>query len=325
MELLQGLDFSKLKYNEDNQARALYFRKVEALLRLDREDEVINMLMNPPFEIERPKFINERLMSLAKLKAYDELEQVLQYHTATMSTEKQPLHYSRGYSIIGLLASDDVEKATVETKAYLKALETEKDTRPGPPGMSLQEVQLFLSLAIGETEYAKAFLEAGVGLDESRAEVLSLKGIYFAQIKETTAAREVINQLEKLKSPYDYGNLEMQKAVIETWLGNHDTAISLLLSARQKSRALSFNLFDGDWRLKPLFDHPDFKEKVMASIPLPAIENTSSLHYTNAASPNQAWLSILLLLLSGITAFFAQRTFRKIDKYKSVQPSPAVG
>lgn len=321
LELLQEVDFSSLDYREDALARMLYLRKTEALALTGQHDEALKMWVSLPFENHENHILFRKIMGLAQLKAYPELDQAIERYSNRPSLSF-PAHYLRGFAILGLLDSGDDEKAKSEAHAYLRFLEQEnKDLRPTPGGHSLQEIQCILHLALGEPEKATPFIEQGFGQDDLLPEILTIKGIYYAQMKEEAAARQIIQTLEKQEGKYDYGNTEMIKATIETWLGNYDTAISLLMEARQKGWSLWYYFFDGAWRLRPLFEHPDFGKKVLAPLPLPQLENPAASPPTAA---NHYWWYVLLLICSGLGYYFFWRKPGLTEQPISTHPSSEV-
>ncbi len=304
LELLQEVDFASLDYDSAPHAKKLYIRKIEALSRSNKVEEATEMWQNIPFDIRNSHTVFNKIFGLAQLKAYHILNQELDHYINTWSSQNAPSHYLRGFAIAGLLVTDDLEKAEKEARNYLRFLEEEnKDPRPFPGGIALQEIQTTLYLALNEPEKAKPIIEEGIGLDESKPDILALKGIYFAQMKNESAARKIIGQLDKIKGKYDYGNPEMLKGIVEAWLGNHDTAIALLQEARNKGKSLWSYFFDGDWRLKPLFNHPDFKKNVLGPMPLPDLEIT---HSEPATASNNYWPIMFLLLFSGVAFYFFQ-------------------
>lgn len=322
LELLREVDFSSLDYKEDPLARMLYLRKTEALSLVGRNQEATQMWMNLPFENHDGHTIFRKIFGLAQLKAYPELEQEIERYSNAGTALLYPAHYLRGLAVLGILGIGDFDKAQRDGRVYLKFLEEEnQDTRPSPGGHPLQEIQCILYLALGEPVKATPLIELGVGLDESQADVLALKGIYYAQMKNESAARKVIQQLEGQGGKYDYGNAEMNKATIEAWLGNHDTAISLLMEARQKGWSIWYYFFDGAWRLQPLYEHPDFAKKVLAPIPLPRLENPTASPPTAA---NHYWLFIVLLICSGFGYYFFWRKSEPTEQPTPDHPSSEV-
>ena len=304
LELLQKVDYSSLDYESDPHAKKLYIRKIEALSRSNKVEEATKMWQNIPFDIRNSHTVFNKIFGLAQLKAYNLLNKELNHYLKTWSSQTTPSHYLRGFAISGLLVTDDKEKAEQEARNYLRFLEEEnKDTRPLPGGIALQEIRTILYLALNEPEKVTPIIEEN-SLDESKPDVLALKGIYYAQMKNETEARKIIGQLEKIKGKYDYGNPEMLKGIVEAWLGNHEVAINLLQEARNKGKSLWFYFFDGDWRLKPLFDHPEFKKKVLAPFPLPEIEVSDS---DQNIAINKYWPIVFLLMAIGISYYFFQR------------------
>ncbi len=65
---------------------------------------------------------------------------------------------------------------------------------------------------------ANDIFSKGIAMKELRPEILALKGMYFTRTNNEVVARELIRDLEAQKGKYDFGNAEMQMAVIETWL-----------------------------------------------------------------------------------------------------------
>ncbi|GJM33756.1 MAG: hypothetical protein DHS20C18_27570 [Saprospiraceae bacterium] len=319
LDLFKDIDFSRLDYNEDTPTRSMYFKKIEAFFHLGRYEEVKEMLMNPPFEIQRLSFIAKKVFLLANMKAYDELDLALDYHIKTTPLEFAPAHYLRAFAILGLLATDDREKASAIAHTYLQFLETaSNDFIPRPiknsPGITIQEAKVHCYLALNEPEKAKPLFEKGVGLDESQADILTLKGIFYAQMNDEAAARDVMNQLNQRREKFDFGTTEIGMAAIEAWLGNDDIAISLLVESRLKGSRVSFLKYDTDWKLKPLFNHPDFKNKVLAPFPLPTLESSSNEHFIASISP---WPFIFGAIILGLGFYlFLRNRQSKREKHQ---------
>ena len=105
--------------------------------------------------------------------------------------------------------------------------EENKDLGPGRFKHTLEEITCVMFLALGEPEKIKPIIQKEVGLDNSKRDILILKGIYNAQIKNEKSAREMITALKKMRGKYDFGEYEYNAAIIEAWLGKKQLACSL--------------------------------------------------------------------------------------------------
>lgn len=105
----------------------------------------------------------------------------------------------------------------------------------------------------GDTDKAIEYAEKGLSFDSSNSELIRMKAIAYAAKGDFETAKEVADEALSLGS---YGMLHMTAAVIETELGNKDTAEAYLDELEENDLELSDRLqsyFDGEISAQQLF------------------------------------------------------------------------
>ena len=91
---------------------------------------------------------------------------------------------------------------------------------------------------------------------------IALAGKVQAHLGNKKQAMYWIDKAYETPSTYKKGDNEYQEAVIRTALGDLDQAVDLLKLAHQKGFEFSFDTFQYDPFLKPLYGHAGFIEFV---------------------------------------------------------------
>ncbi|MCB0842859.1 MAG: helix-turn-helix transcriptional regulator [Bacteroidetes bacterium] len=321
LELLQGIDFSEQDYQKDRQARSLYFRKVDVLCRLGWHKEAIDLLTHIPFEPDKPGNIRQQIYFLAYMKAYQELEEILDFYEKRPVSPDYPTHYLKWFAILGMQNTADstrVNQAVDEYLAFLEAQVSGLDSISVPQGPGPDEIMLDLYLFKGDLSKAKAIVEKGIKKDKIEMNFLTLAGIYYAKTGQDSLAEAIKKQILTSKGTYDYGNTEQYLATIEVAQGNDDKAIDLLVVARRNGLRLHHFSFEGNWQFKLLFEHPRFQNEVMAAFPLPEIEvDTIDAPRFAFYSPYILVIVLGIFIIIGFFLFF--RLKQKSERIPSIK------
>ena len=303
LDLMKDIDFANLDYQKERNYRSLYFRKVVAYYRLGWHKEAIELLTNIPFELEKGSNIRIKVFLLANMKAYDELEETLDYFSKSLPSDDYPKHYLQWFAIMGMQASDDSTRAKQASRDYLNYIENENlEIRTHPKIIGMDEIKLDLYLYTNQMDKAGRVIEEELAYGNDQPDFLTMAGIYFAKTGNDSAAKEIKELILANKKKYDQGRSERNIALIETASGNEDKAISLLVEARKNGARVFPYFFDGDWHLKALFNKPEFQAEVMAAFPVPEVDNTP---IQSPHSPTRfVVMTILALILIGGILWF---------------------
>ena len=320
VEYLQNVDLSSLDYKlADN--GYFYFLNTIAYFKTGKFEKATELAMNPPFEMSFhenwARLIHWQLAMLAKMGAYEGLDERLEHYYHTQPASVPYAKHDQRFFAIRSMFSADPKTAALYAGKYLQFLKEEyKDPSKMRIGLTLEEIICELHLALHEPEKIKLLIQKGTGLNDSNKNVLTLKGIYYAQQKNENDARKMIQALKEMDSKYNFGVIEYCSAIIEAWLGNKQLACSLLEDSIKKGRFISFDRFSGDWRLQPLFNYPYFKNKVLAPIPLPELEIPSA---DKPKTKQSYWTYIVGLMISGLGLylFFRNRQQKSSNLSKS--------
>lgn len=318
LDRLKVIDFDQIDFEEKYFYKPLYFKKIDALYRMGSYDEVAAMLEHIPFETHNYSAI-KKLYMLEKIRHDSLFNQELARELAFATKVTFPKHYFRAFALLIQLVLHEGIELENEIHAYLEFLESGvQDSLADQIDFFLPEFQAGLYLAIDETGKAQPLLDSLHTLFPDNPDLWVLQAIAHIQLHEEAQARAILDKLADGKEPYDYGYTEMLQGIIYTWLGEEDAAITSLVQARKLGMGLSFYRFDGDWRLKKLFDHPEFEKQVMASFPVPELPVPGRYGST--------WAYVLVIgsiLLLGI--FIMGFWFRSISKTETAhlqKPAP---